>query len=770
MIKFLDLSTGYSFDGLWTENQSKGYIFWFPKEQGIGLTYTMPIAIVSDNDMGLTLTMETNDVFSFISHNDENIVINGYTFDGVPKREWTISTTPEEINGKYIHTFNVACCSQSVGEYICKIKIDDLGYIRVGADFYGEQESLYINLSNMGTELPTSIQKAIYDSNVHEDLTDDILINRKFKELLSNYWEIIANKGSYKSLLNSLKWFEWNDVLCVKEIQKNVVADKTFFRNANILSAIENQIDDTFNNFAKTTYISLYLSMQEELPSYDNEYNPELAAAALKWSRNDIQLKIAMLAQFFGIYFLPIHLSILHATSEDKVFTNTIKAIHGAGIKRNDCIGDFEYVECNVKDNTIYKLTNVNAQVSTETVFGVKYPDDQPYDDQIAFIGVDMFPTDSTTGNGKYISDDMNTFAAQYYGGPGVIIPFKMTIPNQTTNDFVNRTIIDYGSDKRPIIRTTLYDIFNVVDNSININFNLLVKDAGNYIINFTFITGSGKTITHTVKFIVEDADNLNINVYKVHAKDDTNGLTMMDFMDTNCSKYLYQIQNKFKDTDNSYYIQHLPYMLPDNEDYTNYSGIKLSRTVVVNTADLNNDDILILRGIMNDYLEFARYKIDEESTEESTNNIKYMIFVSKKFYDKLPDAIFNNVYNIKYDVIRNDLGFYPQFHYLEKMDGDSIDNYTVSPYEAVCCAAEINDGDTVKPFRYGHIINSAEWTFFNHLTNETIVHQASSQMPFVAKSESDGMQPGYYDITFKYNLTNGVDGECTLNSAFRIK
>ena len=103
-------------------------------------------------------------------------------------------------------------------------------------------------------------------------------------------------------------------------------------------------------------------------------------------------------------------------------------------------------------------------------------------------------------------------------------------------------------------------------------------------------------------------------------------------------------------------------------------------------------------------------------------------------------------------------------------MDGNTIDKYTVSPYEAVCCAAELNNGYDVEEFRYGHLIEDAEWSFFNHLTNETVTHNATSRVPFAIKSEYDAMKPGYYDVTFKYSLTNGITDECTLNSAFRIK
>ena len=159
------------------------------------------------------------------------------------------------------------------------------------------------------------------------------------------------------------------------------------------------------------------------------------------------------------------------------------------------------------------------------------------------------------------------------------------------------------------------------------------------------------------------------------------------------------------------------------------------------------------------DFLEFSRYNDDK---------LTYLIFVSKYFYIDVPNALYDNIFNYKYDVIRNDLGFYPQFHYLEKMTGDTIDDYTISQYDAVCCAAEIDDGKTVKQFKYGKLITDFEWAFHNHRNNETIKYPVSSQSPFAG--ENTIIKNGYYDVSFNYSLTDGTTHNCTLNSAFRIK
>ena len=802
-MKFLNLNTGYSFDGLWKDNQNRGYIFWFPNEQSIDLTYTMPIAILTENDTPLTLTIEDNDIFSFITSDEIETSIDGYVFNGKPNYQKKIEKTePVLIDGtknstnyKYVHVVNLACCSANAGEYVCRINIGNEGYIRVGADFYGEHEPIYINLSNMGVEIPTTVQKAIYDSNVHEDLTDNILINRKFKELMSNYWDVVANKGSYKSLLNSLKWFEWNDQLKIREVYKHNEAGKNIFSDKDIATSLNANIEENINNFIKTTYISLYCVLQNETPNYDNEYNPVLEQAVFKWAKTDIQLKLALFAKFFGIYFLPMHLSILHAGVEDTVFTNTIKTIHSNEHSRTDSIGCFDYVKWTNKQES-YGLTNIRAQVTKDTTFGVRYPNTNVF-------GVDIFPTEIETEpetQFQFTEEELKTFSEQYYTGPGAIIPISLVIPNVGSTDFIKQTIIEYTDDTEVCKKLYFYDVFSPVNNEIHIDFNFLAKTAKKYTISMSFVFGSSKTITKHISFDVEVTDNLNINIYKVQAKDDSNGFNYTDFRSEGCSKYMFKIQNSqisSEQNDNSnldlsksYYLQYLPYL---NTHDNNYTGIKLNRTIVI---DVNNIEIQgnetskeaiinkITNSLKNDYLVFYKYKVEKRVTTDEndkstmsfdiTDQVSYIVCVSKKFFASITDkelqqiiSINNKSYNCK--VIRNDFGFYPQFHTTVLIGGDTIDKYTIKPYEAICCVPEIMNGNTPIQFNYGHMITESEWTFYNHLTNETILHPASSQQPFIASTKKL-LEPGYYDITFKYSLNNGTTQECKLNSAFRIK
>lgn len=747
-MKFLDINTGYSFDGLWSNNQNNGYTFWFPTEQSVNIIYSMPICIITETSDPLYLRIEENDVFKFSEFENENsnYDIDGYLFDKELK-EWDklpLCAKPviEKISDDcFIHIVNVLCNSRHEGEFICKIFIDGYGFIKVGADFYGEFEPLKINLSNYGVEIPDSIQKAIYDSNVHEDYVDNILLNRKYKELLSNYWNIVANKGSYKSLENSLDWFEWGNILEVREIWQRDEAGNAMFDDRKIVSILKNHIEDYFENTFKTTYISLYCSKYGELDEYDLEGNPKLYDIALKWSLNDIKLKIALLAQFFGTYFLPIHLSILHATVEDKIFTNTIKSLVGTHISRNDSFGDFTYIESNIQDGDSFKLDNVKVSATPNT--SMYHPDR---------FGVDIYP------NEEIINEDiLGIFASQYYVGPGVVIPIELTINNQDNKDFVKQIIVDY--DKNHLV---FYKKIPVKRESVNLSFNFLAKDAKEYNICMTFLMASGKTLTKNIIFNVNDVDNISINVYKVQAKDDKNGFTYSDFANMENAKYFFSIQEEtINNNDARYYLQFLPYMHPENPLYLKYNGIKLNRTVILQVCNIDKYDLVNIRYWFRNYLEFQRYH------ENNEGELKYLIFVSKYFYEPFPEHMINHP---EYRVIRNDLVFYPQFHNLVKMCGNNEEDFTVSQYEAVCCAPELHiSNDISKPFKYGKQIVSSEWTFINDSNNDIVVNPSSSRQPFVVK-DNGLIKPGYYSISFKYSLANGIIGECKSNSAFRIK
>lgn len=772
-------NTEYTLDTKWAAirtEQKTGYVFWFPNEQSIRLTYTMPICIYSTTSIPYELEIEENEIFSFITHKTEEIESGGFMFKE-PEYLYSIKTDVEPAGDEkhFFHKFYVACKSDNAGEFTVFIDIKGHGKIKIGADFYGENEPVHINLSNFGVEIPDYVQKAIYDSNLHEDYKDNILINRKFKELLSNYWDLMANKGSYKSLLNTLSWFEWGDILRIREIWKRTSAGKTIYDDRELCSLLENKYEDSLGNFVKTAYFALYANTYRDIDQYDSEDNPILEKIALKWGREDLSLKLSLLSQFFSTFFMPIHTSILHAAVEDKIYTNTIKLIEGNTLCRTDNFGDWNYIECNIKDDTEFRICNIRAQVTENTRFATDYKQTD------ITIGVDSFPS-----NGELNENSIYNFAAQYYTGPGAIIPIELILPNQTGRDYIQYTAIDFIPDGGYVNRQKFIfnDRFYTRNGKITVSFNMLVKEARDYVVDFMFITASSKTLTRRVILKVKDTDNLHIQMYKVQAKDDSNGFTYDDWNNMQYNDYFFRIQPDNPGADH-YYSQYLPYMAPSNPLYESHKGIKLTRTVVIDMLNLNGhgevyDEIAIakLRGFMdNDFLEFDKREVilddngqpvRDENGKIQYGPVQYTIWVSKYFNAEVPARIIND----KYNIIRNSLGFYPQFHNLVPMTGNDINTYTINQYEGVCCGAEIHNTSRQEPipFRYGHLIEESEWCFENATTLEEFKHTASVRQPFVANSKYAELPDGYYNVKFRYKLVDSEQRELILNSAFRKK
>lgn len=271
MIHFIDIQTGNIFDG------HQPYCFWFDESQSVGLNYIKQICFVSDKS---TVMVELNsDVFKLLELNSSMSALK--TFEQIPNhcintfkyksledlivknstyKNYGILHLPKNSSKSvYIHMLYIVGHSDVSGECVETIKIDGEEFL-IGADFYNENEILKKNLQNIGFEVPDAIQKAIYEVNLREDSTDTTTLNRKFKELLIEQIDILANKGSYNSLINSLNWFEYGDLIKIQEYWKN--KDSVYYRSE-LTSIIKDSLQDLLQTHTKTTYIGLYLALNK---------------------------------------------------------------------------------------------------------------------------------------------------------------------------------------------------------------------------------------------------------------------------------------------------------------------------------------------------------------------------------------------------------------------------------------------------------------------------------------------------------------------------
>lgn len=277
MIEFVDLKTGKLFH----VGPNDPYTFWFDEGQSINLNYVKPICFISDQS---TVQISCNSpVFSLLKQLDETfpqwweqhkVVINAKTYVDLAELkigpnetcvlngyQWRNNTMAP---GQYlwVYILYMLASSKDSGQIRDKFKIGDVEY-EVGADFYTPNEILKSNLENFDISIPESIQKAIFDVDVHEESNDHITLNRKYKELLMNYWDIVANKGSYKSLVNSLAWFEWGDLVRIEEVWKRYGRNMEDYFHTKLNRPLDPEFISQLKHNAKTTYIGLYMALSK---------------------------------------------------------------------------------------------------------------------------------------------------------------------------------------------------------------------------------------------------------------------------------------------------------------------------------------------------------------------------------------------------------------------------------------------------------------------------------------------------------------------------
>lgn len=732
MVKFINLETGYIFNG------DNPYVFWFENGQSTELIYTKQIGIYSDSSQ-LNISMPDNNIFSLINPNiminEENI--NGFVYHDLNSLKCsTYTSTGTVYNDKYIHVIYIIASSKEIGEFIHTFTINDISY-NIGADFYNENESLYINLSNFGIEIPESIQKTLYITNVYEDKKDNITLNRKFKELLINYWDVIANRGSYKSLINAVKWFEWGDILKLREIWKKEDSIRTLFDSRELSSMMQDKYISTLSCYSKTTYYALYISKENITNIYDNEGNPSLEFSSFKWPIIDIMIKMSLLGHFYETYFMPIHLDLIHSTIEDVVFTNTIKILQGSYRDRYDYFCDFENIHCNINDTDEFLLSNVSCQVNKNTPMSSQWRDQEEYSDMY-IIGVDENVDTVNDGN------EAKTFYSQIYNGPGVLVPIELSF-KLNSMDFIKNEKVTFIHDKKDDWDTfVLNKVYKSSrDGKCHINFKLLCTKEKQYDIRLQLESASGRILTKRIQFNVIDTFNPSLNIYKLtNIKEPrlellyNNSILLNAIMRQKDTRPF--INAPIDDEGNS--------IFPELPIYTQYlqssnNGAKFNHMII--TKNNNSEQI-------NLYLETYYFKLE---LGKKIDGVEAIIYISKEYVGDTNLVEKTKQMGIRYTHNKNI--FVPQFHEILQFGGDNINDYIITD-ETLCCIPNI---------RYGYKINNWEWVFENASTGETF-NLPSIKEPIIASSQGE-FTNGFYNIIFKYSLNDGSIRELKINSAF---
>ena len=315
MIRFIDIKTGNTYNG------NKPYVHYFDDQQSVNMFYVKQICFVSKYEQVNVKLPGNQSVFrlaNLTSLSNETKEINKKAerfkgFDLVPldsKFDRNKKDTPllvEAKDGYYMLTLNgyaskygymfmlyVVGSSPEAGEFhedltIQEVASGDTAVVEVSADFTPGDEAMIEGIHNYGAEIPERIQEAIYETDIREDATDAVLMNRKWKELLINYINILNNKGNYKSLENSIGWFEYGGKIKLHEYWHKDECTYEKLLRKELVKIADDEVKDLLHKLWKTTYISLSIPINEYRDTsfgwdkYENEHDlgGELRAESL---------------------------------------------------------------------------------------------------------------------------------------------------------------------------------------------------------------------------------------------------------------------------------------------------------------------------------------------------------------------------------------------------------------------------------------------------------------------------------------------------------
>jgi hypothetical protein len=279
-------------------------------------------------------------LYSFNLEEDENVLEKyqslKYDFDYIPystgssgikedmKEVSSININPIQINVGFSPT------EENAYQKILFIK-DITGHIIAEILIYGEgeeeDERLRDWLMALGVDLLPK-DEGIFDySDVNEINPNWTLMNQKRKEMLLEYSNIYPYLGSYKALINIIKFFGYQN-LRMKEYWLNIDQDSPYvgkFKQIDISSVFTEEAN--FNNsglipskiYKKTNKFGLFYDITAATSEFDDDGIP-IVEEVFSFSPQEILIKIFALKKKLQNYFLPVNAKIVDIIGEAVYF------------------------------------------------------------------------------------------------------------------------------------------------------------------------------------------------------------------------------------------------------------------------------------------------------------------------------------------------------------------------------------------------------------------------------------------------------------------
>jgi len=225
----------------------------------------------------------------------------------------------------------------------CYYRLDNNDYlmaeILVNAESIGEDERFRTLIANFGLPDPKNFPTLFKDADINETLPDWQIVNSRSKLLLLEYKNIIPYIGSYKGLINAIKWLGYTDIN-VREWMLNIKtgSKQSFYVSydapdrSQTLMAIS---ADTRKNLKKLNQLSLTYCLNKDTGTIDEWGTPE-TEKCYSYTFDEVLVKLTALKEWLERYIIGVNCRIVDITGEGIYYQRFVNLIYNTTNKLFD--------------------------------------------------------------------------------------------------------------------------------------------------------------------------------------------------------------------------------------------------------------------------------------------------------------------------------------------------------------------------------------------------------------------------------------------------
>lgn len=306
----------------------------FLKPVSRGLVETEHLFILEDSSIGLMRpydNVNSTIIFEMIGEEDE---IKLFTIDEENQTvNWTdrlyydldeyLPNTPLSIN------IGFRSDDDGVFERTLRIyhEVDGVLYtlsdIIINAQANPEDERHRTMLSNFGLPDPKDFPTLFKEADINEDLPDFDIINPKSKQMILEHSNIMPYVGTYKALINAIKWLGYDDIY-IREWFKNVKEDRKLslvvpYEAKDRTQTILKFSPDERKTLKKLNQLSLNYCITRETGEIDDWGTPE-TENCYSYNIQEVFVKLLALKTWLERHIIGVNTRIIDVTGEGVYF------------------------------------------------------------------------------------------------------------------------------------------------------------------------------------------------------------------------------------------------------------------------------------------------------------------------------------------------------------------------------------------------------------------------------------------------------------------